>query len=213
DRYSAAALVAAQTELTQLGRFSLAKVAADPASDGPVVDVVVELAPATRREVHFGGGAGYEPLTYELRGIGGGRLVPEAHPLVTAAVDGRVAVTFPHGASAGGDRRYKARALFSLQRIDLGWPRLRGELELGYDYQVVEAYTWNGPHARLGLGAPLGPRWLQARIGWLVEQLFFTHKDGTLDPSAQERLGIDRAQRLGAYQASLVADLRDAPIE
>src|SRR5205814_1001949 len=102
DRYSAAALVAAQTELNQLGRFSLAKVAADPGSDGPVIDVVVELAPATRHEVHGGGGGGYEPLTYELRLIAGGSLVPEAHPLVTLAVDGRVAVTFPHGANASG---------------------------------------------------------------------------------------------------------------
>lgn len=214
DRYSAAALVAAQLELTQLGRFSLAKVAADPASDGPVVDVVVELAPATRREVHLGGGAGYEPLTYELRAIAGGSLVPEAHPLITMAVDGRVAAIFPHGATAdGAPVQPKVRLLLSLQRIDLGWPGLRGESEIGYDYQVVEAYTWTGPHIRLGLGAPLGPRWLQARIGWLLEQLFFSHKDEALDISAQAQLGLDGPQRLGAYQASLVADLRDNPIE
>jgi outer membrane protein assembly factor BamA len=214
DRYSAAALAAAQTELIQLGRFSLATVAPAPGSDGPVIDVVVELAPATRHEVHLGGGAGYEPLTYELRGLAGGSWVPEAHPLITAAVDGRIAVTFPHGASAdGAPVQPKARLLVSLQRIDLGWPRLRGEIEAGYDYQVVEAYTWNGPHARLGLGAPLGPRWLQARIGWLLEQLFFTDQDSALDTSAQQRLRLDRAQRLGAYQASLVADLRDNQIE
>lgn len=213
DRYSAAALAEAQTELTQLGRFASVKVTPDLSSDGAVIDVAVELAPATRREVHLGGGAGYEPLTYELRLIAGGSLVPAAHPLVTAAVDGRVAVTFPHGANAdGAPVQPKARLLFSLQRIDLGWPRLRGEIEAGYDYQVVEAYTWNGPHVRLGLGAPLGPRWLQARIGWLLEQLFFTGVDG-LDASAKQRLRLDRSQRLGACQASLVADLRDNPIE
>lgn len=214
DRYSAAALAEAQTELTQLGRFAAVKLTPDLSGDGAVIHVAVELAPATRHEFHFGGGAGYEPLTYELRGIAGGSVVPEAHPLVTMAVDGRIAATFPHGATAdGAPVQPKARLLGSLQRIDLGWPRLRGEIELGYDYQAVEAYTWTGPHARLGLGAPLGPRWLQARIGWLLEQLFFTDQDKALDASTLAQLRLDRSQRLGAYQASLVADRRDNPIE
>ncbi len=214
DRYSAAALAAAQIELTQLGRFASVTVAADRSGEGPVIDVAVELAPATRREVHLGGGVGYEPLTYELRGLAGGSVVPEAHPLVTAAVDGRVAVTVPHGASAGGGPvQPKLRLLGSLQRIDLGWPRLRGEIEAGADYQTVEAYTWVGPHIRLGLGAPLGPRWLQARIGWLVEELAFINVDPTLDSYARQKLRLEGSQRLGAYQAALVADLRDDPIE
>lgn len=214
DRYSAAALAAAQTELYQLGRFASVTVTADRSGEGPVIDVTVELAPATRREVHLGGGVGYEPLTYEVRGVAGGSVVPEAHPLVTAAVDGRVAVTVPHGASAdGGPVQPKLRLLGSLQRIDLGWPRLRGEIEAGADYQTVEAYTWVGPHVRLGLGAPLGPRWLQARIGWLVEELAFINVDPTLDTDARQKLRLEGSQRIGAYQAALVADLRDDPIE
>jgi outer membrane protein assembly factor BamA len=213
DRYSAAALAAAQVELYQLGRFSSVAVTADRSGDRPEVDVVVELHPATRREVHLGGGLGYEPLTYELRGLAGGSVVPEAHPLVTAAADARVAVTVPHGASSGGDVQPKVRILGSLQRIDLGWPRLRGDLEAGFDFQTVEAYTWVGPHIRLGLGAPLGPRWLQARIGWLVEELAFIDIAPALDDRARRNLGLGGSQRLGAYQASLVADLRDDPIE
>jgi len=213
DRYSATALAEAQAEIYQLGRFSWARVTADPSSDGPVIDVAVELQPATRHEVHLGGGLGYEPLTYELRGLAGGSVVPEAHPLVTAALDGRVAVTFPHGANSGGAVQPKVRILGSLQRIDLGWPRLRGEIEAGADFQTVEAYTWVGPHIRLGLGAPLGPRWLQARIGWLAEELAFIDITPGLDDDARRNLGLGGSQRLGAYQASLVADLRDDPIE
>jgi outer membrane protein assembly factor BamA len=214
DRYSAAALVEAQSELTQLGRFSSVTVVADRSGDGPVIDVAVELAAATRREVHLGGGLGYEPLTYELRVIAGYSVVPEAHPLVTAAVDSRVAATLPHGATAGaGPVQPKVRLLGSLQRIDLGWPRVRGEVEAGFDYQTVEAYTWTGPHIRLGLGAPLGPHWLQARIGWLLEELGFVNIDTTVDDNARGKLGLQGLQRLGAYQASLVADLRDDPIE
>jgi outer membrane protein insertion porin family len=214
DRYSAAALATAQTELSQLGRFSSVNIAADRSGDGSVIGVAVELAPAPRHEVHVGGGLGLEPLTYELRGLVGGSVVPEAHPLVTATVDARVAVTLPRGATAGGGPvQPKGRILGSLQRIDLGWPQLRGEIEGGVDYQTVEAYTWVGPHVRLGLGAPLGPRWLQARIGWLLEELAFIDVDPALDDAARDALRLTGSQRLGAYQASLVADLRDNPIE
>jgi outer membrane protein insertion porin family/translocation and assembly module TamA len=211
DRYSAAALAAAQTELYQLGRFASVTVAADRSGDRPVIDVAVELAPATRREVHLGGGLGYEPLTYSFRGIAGGSVVFEDHPLVTAAADGQLAVTLPHGASAGGPVQPKVRLLGSLQQIDLGWPRVRGEIEGGADYQTLEAYSWVGGHVRLGLGAPLGPRWLQVRIGWLVEELAFVNIAPEIDLDARQTLRLDRAQRLGAYQASLVADLRDDP--
>lgn len=213
DRYSAAAITAAEAELAQLGRFSSPRVTRDAGGEGSVIDVTVELSPAPRREVHLGGGAGYEPLTYELRVIAGGSVVPEAHPLVTAALDGRLAVTFPHGASSSGPVQPKVRLLGSLQQIDLGWPRLRGEIEGGADYQTLEAYSWIGAHVRLGLGAPLGPRWLQARIGWLLEELGFANIAPDLDHDARTHLGLAGAQRLGAYQASLVADRRDDLLE
>jgi outer membrane protein assembly factor BamA len=215
DRYSAAAITAAEAELAQLGRFSSPRVTPDAGGEGSVIDVTVELSPAPRREVHLGGGAGYEPLTYEVRVIAGGSVVPETHPLVTAALDGRLAVIFPHGASSSGPVQPKVRLLGSLQQIDLGWPRLRGEIEGGADYQTLEAYSWIGGHVRLGLGAPLGPRWLQARIGWLLEQLWFTNiaPDLDHDDDARNHLGLAGALRLGAYQASLVADRRDDLIE
>ena len=212
DRYSASALAATQAEIDQLGRFSSVQVVADRSGRGPEVGVAVELVPANRREVHAGFGGGYEPITYELRVLGGGSLVPAAQPLVTAALEGRVALTIPHSGNTG-DLQPKVRLLGSLQKADLWWPRLRGEVEGGADYQTVEAYTWAGLHARLGLGAPLGPRWLQARIGWLLEELTFANIDGALDDAAKAALGLGGVQRLGAYQASLVADLRDDRIE
>lgn len=221
DRYSVSALEASQAEIYELGRFSTVQVVpdrVDGGDGGAVVAVTVELAQANRHELHGGGGVGYEPATYEARLRGGGSLVPAALPLLTLAADARVAATISHDL----DREQlepKIRGLVSLQYLDLLWPRLRGDIEAGADYQTVEAYTWTGEHVQLGLGSPLGPRWLQLRAGWELEHLTFSKLDPVVDPRTASdpdkahELGLDRAQLRGAYQASLVADLRDNPIE
>ena len=216
ERYSAAALAAAQTDLYELGRFSVVHVLPDRSSDGADVAITVELTEATRHELHAGIGVGIEPSAYEARARGGGSLVPAASPLVTLAADAQVAITFARADSATPVAP-KVRVLGSLQRIDFLRPRLRGEVEGGLDYQTVEAYTWAGVHARLGLASPLGVRWLQARIGWLIEELTFANfaSEISSDSRASTRadLGLEGTHRLGAYQASLVADLRDDPTE
>lgn len=216
DRYASSSLAEAQAELYQLGRFSTVRVVAERGGDGAVVAVAVELAEATRHEVHAGFGLGYEPATYEARVRGGGSLVPAAAPLVTLATDARVALTLPHDADTA-DVEPKLRLYGTVQRMDLWRPRLRGEIEAGVDYQTVEAFTWAGLHLRVGLASPIGPRWLQARVGWLFEQLTFDNfvpeLDGAAGMAARQALGLDGSPRHGAYQASLIADLRDDPIE
>jgi outer membrane protein assembly factor BamA len=228
DRYSVSALEASQAEIYDLGRFSTVRVVPDRSGDGgAVVAVAIEVAEANRYELHGGGGFGYEPATYEARLRGGGSLVPASLPLLTLAIDTRVAVTIPHSL-ARDQLEPKIRGLVSLQYLDLLWPRLRGDVEAGADYQTVEAYTWTGEHVRLGLGTPLGPRWLQLRAGWVLEHLTFSKLEAALDPAMApgcptitpptgdtpaQRLGLCRTQLRGAYQASLVADLRDNPIE
>jgi outer membrane protein assembly factor BamA len=214
DRYSAAALADSQADIYQLGRFSTAHVDADLGGAGSEIGVTVQLTEASRHETHWGFGGAREPSTYEVRVRGGASLVPAAAPLISLAADARVAATVLHDFTKVEP---KIRLLGSLQRIDLWRPRLRGELEAGLDYQTIEAYTWIGPHIRVGLGSPIGASWLQARVGWLLEEMTFTKYFGELDGearrAAREALGVDRTRWLGAYQASLIADLRDDPIE
>jgi len=214
DRYSARALAEAQAEIYQLGRFSAVQVVADRSGDGATVGVAIEVVEASRHELHTGFGLGYEPITYEARVRIGGGWVPAAQPLLALSADARVALTVSHD---GGPTELepKIRVLGSLQRSDLWRPRLRGEIEGGFDYQTVEAFTWVGGHVRVGLGSPLGPRWLQARVGWLLEELSYSLASdaSAITRGARDALGLVDAQRIGAYQASLVADLRDNPIE
>jgi len=227
ESYSVSAIEETQAEIYGLGRFSTVQIVPDLGGGAAVVTVTVELALGNRHELHGGGGLGYEPLTYEARLRGGGSLMPARLPLMTLAADARVALTIPHDFDQT-QIEPKVRGLASLSYLDLFWPRLRGEVEVGADFQTVEAYTWTGEHTRLGLGAPLGARWLQLRVGWLLDYLQFSGLNGSLDsammpgcPAATppggetpaQRLGLCHAQLRGAYQASLVADLRDNPIE
>lgn len=230
DRYSVSALEESQAEIYDLGRFSTVQIrpehvdgaavqgaapddavddAMDDAVDDAVIDVAVELVLANRHELHAGGGFGIEPALYEARVRGGGSLVPASLPLATLALDARVAATNPHIFDQS-QLEPRLRGLVSLQYLDLLWPRLRGEVEAGADYQTVDAYTWAGEHLKLGLGLPLGPRWLQLRVGWVLEHLTFSNRKIS---TMTRELGLDGPQLRGAYQASLVADLRDNPIE
>jgi outer membrane protein assembly factor BamA len=216
DRYAVSVMEEAQAEIYALGRFSTVQIVPERANSAAVIDVTLELSEANRHEVHAGFGVGYEPASYELRARGGGSLVPAAQPLLTLASELRVALTVPHDGELGvpqfHDVQPKVRGLVSLQRLDLWRPWLRGEVEVGADYQTVEAYTWTGEYARLGLGSPLGPRWLQLHLGWQIEHLSFDDIASVL-ANEHARLRLDASQNLGEYQAALVADLRDNPIE
>jgi outer membrane protein assembly factor BamA len=215
DRYSRTALAASEAEIYELGRFSAVQVVADAGGAGAVIDVAVELSEANRHQLHGGFGGGYEPKLYEGRLRGGYSHVFESQPLMTAAVDARGALTAPRDRDDPdllSDLQPKARLLGSFQWLDMLWPRLRGEAELGLDYQTVEAYTWTGGHARLGVAAPLGRPWLQLRVGWKLERLDLD-ADSTIDAEAAERLGLNDALNLGESQASLLVDLRDDPVE
>ncbi|HET7506165.1 MAG TPA: BamA/TamA family outer membrane protein [Kofleriaceae bacterium] len=211
DRYSARALEAAQLEISDIGRFSRVQVAPDRGGGGAVVDVSVELAEATRHEVHAGVGVGVDPEKLEPRVRGGYSQVPAGLPLLTWGLDGRVSYVLTRIGSSPGDLR--SRVLAQVSYLDLFRPRLRGELEGGVDYQTVEAYTWIGEHVRVGLASPLGVRWLSLRVGWVLEHLSFTGIADALQGDIERTLGLDHPQLRGAYQAQLVADLRDSVIE
>jgi outer membrane protein assembly factor BamA len=210
DQFATSALEDSQAELYALGRFSTVQLVPDLAGDA-VIDVAVELALTSRHEVHAGGGLGYDPVSYEVHGRGGGSWIPAGLPLLGLATDARVTVTMPHDFN-GDDVLLKLRGLVSVSYLDLFRPRLRGELEVGADYQTVEAYTWAGEHVRIGASTPLGVRWLTLRAGWVLEQLQLEPDPG-LDDATRQRLRLDRDQRRGAYEASIVADLRDDPFE
>lgn len=211
--YSPGALAATQRGLYELGRFSTVVVAPERVPGETVIPVKITVALGSRREVRIGGGFGLDPASYEARVRGGFSYVPLANPLWMIAGDARIAATVLREDSS---LQPKIRALVSAQRIDLFRPRVGGEAAVGYDFLTVEAYTATGPQLRLGLSAPLGVRWLTGRLGWAFSYLTFPEAeiDEVIVARGEERsLGLDRPQRLGAYQVTLAADLRDNPLD
>jgi translocation and assembly module TamA len=209
--YSAAAIAETQRRIYDMRRFSMVRVLPAKGGNGDTIDVTISLANSTRNELTTGGGLGMDPATYEVRGRAGYSITSWPFPLTDFSVDLRPAYAMLRDGNSEYEPRIRAMA--KLRRIDLFHPFIVGEVEGGYNYLTVEAYTSYGPRGRLGVSSPLGWRALHLRAGWEIEQLGFRHISPVFDSARQMELGLDGTQRVGQYTQALTLDLRDSPIE
>jgi outer membrane protein assembly factor BamA len=209
QQFSTAAIAKSQRAIYAMKRFSTVRVMPDK-TDGDTIDVRISVAQGARHELGLGGGFGIDPLSYEVRGRSSYSIAGWPFPLTTLDLDGRPALAYQRG-TGGYEPRIRANA--KLTRIDLFAPFVNGEVETGYDYLAVEAYTSYGPHVRLGVSSPLGYRQLQLRVGWLFEWLNFRALSPLVGPLVAQELGLDQPEQLGEFQQTLALDLRDNPVE
>ena len=216
DKFSHQTLADTQAAIYRIGLFGSVRV--EPASDSldTVVPIKIAVTPVTKNELSIGGGFGLDPTTYYVRA----RFTWTRHgvitPLTTSALDFRPEYAFEEDTcghlydplSCKSD--FRGRASETLTQQDLFLPDVRGDVEVGADYLVYEAYSKLGAHGRLGLASPLHWKELQARIGWLVQIDSFPQTYVVDDAAA--KLGIDHNNYIGAYTGSIVLDLRDSPI-
>ncbi|MGE3767169.1 MAG: outer membrane protein assembly factor [Kofleriaceae bacterium] len=210
DVYTQKALAASQRSIYDLNRFTSVRIEPDR-SQGAVVPIKITVVRASSGELRYGVGAGIDPLVYEVRARGGIGFVPDSIPLWTFGIDLRPSVTRARDVET---YQFQLRATAFATRMELfGRPRLRLETDISYDFLRFEGYTTRGPRGRVALATPLGPSWLQGRLGWLLEYQTFTNVV-VADPVAMD-IGLDEAvpQRRGAYELSLVADGRDNPLD
>jgi translocation and assembly module TamA len=210
ETYSAAAIAETQRRIYDMRRFSMVRVLPAKDSTGETIDVTISLARGTRNELVTGGGVGMDPATYEVRARTGYTITSWPFPLTDFSVDLRPAYAMLRD---GNEYEPRIRAMAKLRRIDLFRPFIVGEVEGGYNYLTVEAYTSYGPRARLGLESPLGWCALKARVGWEIESLDFRHISPLVDEALQMELGLTETQRVGQYTQALSLDLRDNVIE
>jgi len=209
DSYSTRALIATRSTLYGLGRFSTVEVEPETSGLDAVVAVRVSLAESSRREVHFGGGFGIDPLGYEVRGRAGYLITGWPFVLDTSTIELRPAYAYLRT----GEFQPRMRALARVERQDLFWTEGKGTVEGGYKYLSVEAYTTYGPRARLGFGTPLGTPRVHLEAGWGIERLAFRNISPLIDPALQMELGLDRIARIGTYMQTVSVDLRDNPVD
>jgi outer membrane protein assembly factor BamA len=225
DVYTARSLVAAQRSIYDLNRFTSVRI--EPDRTQAVVPIKITVVRVLRGEYWFGGGAGIDPVVYEVRGRFGVGFVPSSIPLWTFGVNIRPSLTFKRDIDDGfgGPGNFfddlgtfvkdhaQLRATAFATRLELFRPRLRLETDISFDFLRFEGYTAYGPRGRVALTSPLGVPWLQGRIGWLLEHQTFT--EIVVDEPIATQIGLDKddPQRRGAYELSLVADGRDNPLD
>ena len=209
QQYSASAIAETQRAIYDMRRFSMVRVLPD-AGEGAVVNIRVSVARAARNELITGGGVGMDTSIYEVRARTGYTRTSFPFPLTDFSLDLRPAYAMLRD---GGGYEPRIRAMAKLRRLDLFRPFMIGEVEGGYNYLTVEAYTSFGPRARLGIESPLVTKKLYGRVGWEIEQLQFRRISPLIDSQLQMELGLDVPQRIGQYTQALVLDLRNNQIE
>jgi outer membrane protein assembly factor BamA len=208
--YSTSAVTATQRALYGLNRFSTVQV--QPVDDGganPTVRMKVAVTEAARREIKLGGGLGMDPTAYEVRGRAGYSIAGFPTDMDTVTLDFRPAYAYLRD---GSGYQPRIRALARLERQDILWTYSKGDVEVGYNYLAVEAYTSYGPRTGLGFSTPLGTEKVQLRVGWGLERLDFRDISPLIDEALQMQLGLDDSQLIGRYEQSISLDLRDHPI-
>ncbi len=211
DLYSNAAVAKTKRAIYGLDRFSTVEVAAsDASSDAATVDMTVAVAASSAHQVTLGGGLGADPLSYEVRLRAGYEITGWPTPLDSVAVDLRPAYAYMRD---GTGYEPRVRALVTYTRQDLMATYATGTAEAGYDYLAYEAFTLYGPRTRLGYTIRLGTPKLKLTVGWKFHDYDFTNLSPLVTPELVSLIGLGQSERVGAYEASLVADLRDHPLE
>jgi outer membrane protein assembly factor BamA len=209
ETFTTAAIAATQRAIYGMRRFSNVRVLPDK-TDGDVIDVRVAVSDSARNELGVGGGFGIDPATYEARARLGYTILGWPFPLDTLDLDLRPAYAVLRDGSGYEPR---IRALATLSRMDLFHPFVTGQIQGGYNYVTLEAYTMYGPIVRLGVDSPLGVDELKLRVGWELQRLDFRDVSPIIDPASARALGLDSTEQLGKLEQTITLDLRDHPIE
>jgi outer membrane protein assembly factor BamA len=209
QQYSTASISKTQRQLYAMQRFSTVQVTPDDNEGSPVVDVKVDVSQAARHEIKLGGGGGVDPTAYEVRGRIGYSIAGFPTQMDTLTLELRPAYGYLRNGTGWEPR---VRALARLERQDLFWTYAKGEIEGGYNYLAIEAYTSYGPRAKLGFSTPLGWQRLHLNVAWGIEELDFRNISPLLGDDLVMRLRLDETNRIGAYQQSVSLDLRDNPV-
>jgi outer membrane protein assembly factor BamA len=206
DKYSNAAISKTQLALYGMKRFSTVRI--DPQIEGTSdeIPVKISVSESSAHELKLGGGAGIDPVVYEIRGRAAYTVVGWPWPLTTFDADLRPAYAFLRDGTGNEPR---VRALARLSRMDLFMTNLTGELEVGYEYLIVEAYTNFGPRARVGIRTPIVSDRFQLRAGYQIQHYDFIHISTAIDPATAMQLGLTTPEQLGTFDQVVSADLRD----
>jgi outer membrane protein insertion porin family len=195
-----------QSALYDLGRFSAVRVEYPDEGAPPVVPVKISVVMSSRHEWRLGGGFGADAAEYQFRLRAGYSVLGWPTPLTNTRVEVRPRLSLLRDADSSV--KPGAEASVSLERLDLFYPKVRGEVRVSYELDNFELYTGDGPRLRLGADSPIGRR-IHVAAGWQLRGLFFRSVSDLLDEQTKKDLGFLDPYRLGFYEQSISLDGRD----
>lgn len=212
EPFSASALERTRKDLYAAGLFTNVRVDADRDVAGGVIPVTVTVAHGDLNQASAGIGFGIDPLTKYLRVKLQYTRLRFPTPLSTLGFDLRPEYAFEN---CGWDLwsctpELRGRLFARLTQQDLFRRDVRGDLQVGYEYLILEAFTRFGPRADAGVTLPVD-RWVKLRVGWQYSYMDF--QDFKIDAAEAASLGANHPNSVGAYTGALILDLRDKPIE
>jgi translocation and assembly module TamA len=209
DPYSPRRINDTRDDISDLGRFSLVRVEPDKSGTGSVIPIAVRIGMRQAHELRLGGGIGYNPISYEIRGRGTYSVTGWPTIMTNTTAELRPALVRVLDEDSFEPR---IEAIGTLEKLDLFRAKIVGSVEASFSYLALEAYTSYGPKLHLGVRSPLYRRIVSGSIGWRIQQLEFRDLDSALSADLITRLGLDSAERLGTFDQALIIDLRDNAI-
>lgn len=205
-------LAQTKARLYALGIFSSVRVDFDHEARSATVPMRVTVVEAPRQAIRLGGGAGLDPVRWELRGRAGYHLVgPFGRPMALLSLELRPAYAFIRG--IGGEQGFVGTAWSEIKERDLWWPLLVGSVATSYTVEEIEAYTGRGPKVQVGLARPFFEDRLELSLGYKIEFLNFTRVSDAVDPVSADDLALRSPYRVAFVEQRLTYDRRDSPIE
>ncbi len=201
-----------QGRLYELGYFSSVRLDYPGEDEPEVIDVEVRATEGARREFQLGGGLAYDNTFLEARARAGFLVRGFYDPLLSVRTSLRPAYQLQRADLAS--RSLGGEASVTFERIDLAVPRSRTTAQLLARRTEFEAYDAQGVITRLGWSIPVFDDRIELRAGWELRPLFnivSVHPAIAEGGDIVDAIGADVSPyRLGAYDQSLVLDLRDS---
>jgi outer membrane protein insertion porin family len=209
--FSATALEQTRADLYAFGPFKSVRVDADRDVSGTVIPVKITVGHGSLNHFRYGIRFGIDPLTKYVQPHLTYTRDRFLTPLTTVGAELRPEVAFENcGWDLWNcDPELRGRLFGRLTQQDLFKRDVKGDMEVGYEYLILEALTRFGPRAAAGVTVPIERgigHSVSVRVGWQYSYMDF--QNFKISAAEEASVNANHPNSVGAYTGALIVDLR-----